>query len=838
MLTEVLSEPRFRALIEHSADAIALIARDGTVLYASPSTKRVTGYTVEEFVGRDGFGLVHPHDLEYMQTQLESILQQPGAFATAEFRFCCKDSTFRWMEGTATNWLADPTIGAIVVNYRDITERKQQQQALRISEEALYVALKHSPITVYQQDRELRYTWIYNPLTAFTPEDIIGKTDADFVSAAEAAHLTALKQRVLTSGESVQEEVQTTSDAGVHILDLTVEPLRDSQGSIIGVTGAAIDVTERRQLEQRTRSVLEAVLEMAQVMVQGATRNASETMPTPVRLRPVMQRMAELTRRVLGCQRLGFTYVEPETELLRPLAVVGLQVEQEQQWWQEQEQQEAHLSDGPDLSLVERLRANEIVLMDLTEPPYREQPNPYGVRQMLMAPMVFDSQLLGFLSLDYGGLDHSYTQDELALTRAVTELAALVMERERLLVERIAAQADAFAWRAAHQRMVELIELAHDAVLVRDPASRVVYWNQGAERLYGWNTYEASGQSTHSLLATRFPTSQQSVEMQLTTTGQWEGILTHTSRTGKVVIVESRQVLVRGKDGEPEAILEINRDVTERKRIQEEREEARANEMAAQEAARRMDEFIGIASHELRTPLTSIKGNLQLARRRVNRLIHEVPTDDEPILHKLETIQTMLDRAERQVGIQNRLVSDLVDVSRIRTGKLELQKVQTDLATIVREAVEDQRLTAPTRLISFETSALAVLVLADRDRIEQVVSNYLSNALKYSLEECPVAVRIDIHGKLVRVSVRDEGPGLTAEQQKHIWERFYRVPEIMVQSGSGVGLGLGLHICQTIIEQHAGQVGIESTKGNGSTFWFMLPLVELDIEVGTEEELS
>src|SRR5690349_1605664 len=93
-------------------------------------------------------------------------------------------------------------------------ERGQIERALRQSEELLRVALKNSPITVYQQDRDLRYTWLYNPLSAFTPENIIGKTDADFVSPEEAKRLTELKQRVLTSGQSVREEIHVTSDAG------------------------------------------------------------------------------------------------------------------------------------------------------------------------------------------------------------------------------------------------------------------------------------------------------------------------------------------------------------------------------------------------------------------------------------------------------------------------------------------------------------------------------------------------------------------------------------------------------------------------------------------------
>jgi signal transduction histidine kinase len=106
-----------------------------------------------------------------------------------------------------------------------------------------------------------------------------------------------------------------------------------------------------------------------------------------------------------------------------------------------------------------------------------------------------------------------------------------------------------------------------------------------------------------------------------------------------------------------------------------------------------------------------------------------------------------------------------------------------------------------------------------------VLTNYLTNALKYSLEECPVDVMLEVVGSsIARVSVRDQGPGIPAEEQAHIWEIFHRVPGVEVLTGSGVGLGLGLYISRTIIERHGGQVGVESTVGLGSTFWFTLPL--------------
>ena len=125
------SDQRFRALIEHSNDAIALLSAEGSVTYASPSTERVTGYTAEELVGMNGFALLHPEDLEDVRQQFTTLLNRPGHSITVEYRICHKNGAWRWMEGTATNLLLDPTIQAIVVNFRDITERKQAEEERR-----------------------------------------------------------------------------------------------------------------------------------------------------------------------------------------------------------------------------------------------------------------------------------------------------------------------------------------------------------------------------------------------------------------------------------------------------------------------------------------------------------------------------------------------------------------------------------------------------------------------------------------------------------------------------------------------------------------------------------
>ncbi len=283
--------------------------------------------------------------------------------------------------------------------------------------------------------------------------------------------------------------------------------------------------------------------------------------------------------------------------------------------------------------------------------------------------------------------------------------------------------------------------------------------------------------------------------------------------------------------------------ILERQRLLIEQTEARGREVALQEANRRMAEFLGIASHELRTPLTTIKANVQLAKRRLKTVSAESVL--EATGNKVDAAFEMLSRAERQIGVLNRLVSDLNDMSRIQTGKLQLhlRKEPSDLVQIISEVVQEQQKAFPQRTIrlSLPLSNEPLLMIADADRIAQVLINYLTNALKYSAADKPVVVRLkrekDTQGAdIACLTVQDEGSGLSPEEQKRIWECFYQSEDVKVVSGSGVGLGLGLYISRTIIERHRGHTGVDSTPGVGSTFWFTLPLVQNNYIADKEEE--
>jgi PAS domain S-box-containing protein len=268
-----------------------------------------------------------------------------------------------------------------------------------------------------------------------------------------------------------------------------------------------------------------------------------------------------------------------------------------------------------------------------------------------------------------------------------------------------------------------------------------------------------------------------------------------------------------------EAVAQLAAFVLERERWLNERTTTQAKLLALEETTRQMDQFLGIVAHELRTPITALKTQIQLARRRMDK-----ESDGNEGARPGLTSTELLVRTEGQLRRLTRLIDDLVDLSRIRADKLELRLERCDLCQVVCEVIENECLAHSDRHIRFEAPAQPLVVCGDPDRLGQVVLNFLTNALKYAPSDRPIIVQVQRAATQARVSVQDEGPGIPVEEQAHIWELFHRVPGIQIQSGSGIGLGLGLHISKTMIERQGGQIGVQSLPGQGSTFWFTLPL--------------
>lgn len=222
------------------------------------------------------------------------------------------------------------------------------------------------------------------------------------------------------------------------------------------------------------------------------------------------------------------------------------------------------------------------------------------------------------------------------------------------------------------------------------------------------------------------------------------------------------------------------------------------------------DTFLGIASHELKTPLTSLKGLAQITRRR--------------LAEREQPEVTFLERMERAIGRIETLVNDLVDVSRIESGKLAFRFARCDLRTLCQQVVGEQE-AASERAITLALPSVPLELEIDSDRVSQVLTNLISNALKFAPPESLVIVTVEADASVEEavVTVRDEGPGIPPGQLPHIFERFYQVPDAEIHAGSKIGLGLGLFISREIVERHGGRIWVESTPGRGSAFSFALP---------------
>ncbi|MDP9046887.1 MAG: PAS domain S-box protein [Bacteroidota bacterium] len=223
----------------------------------------------------------------------------------------------------------------------------------------------------------------------------------------------------------------------------------------------------------------------------------------------------------------------------------------------------------------------------------------------------------------------------------------------------------------------------------------------------------------------------------------------------------------------------------------------------------RKDEFIGIASHELKTPLTSLKGYLQL--------ITHYKKEELPL-----AVKQYIAKANIALGKLQRLVNDLLDVSKIQAGRLEYALENIDICDVIETCIEENRHIYPSYNFVNEAHT-ECLVKGNAERLEQVLMNFVNNAVKYSQESKTVIVRTMKLDKYIRVSVTDFGIGLSHEQKKRIFERFYRVEDKKYMTS---GLGMGLYISAEIIQNHNGTIGVDGELGKGATFYFDLPLAE------------
>lgn len=330
------------------------------------------------------------------------------------------------------------------------------------------------------------------------------------------------------------------------------------------------------------------------------------------------------------------------------------------------------------------------------------------------------------------------------------------------------------------------------AIYTLDTEGYITSWNQEAERIKGYKTVEVLGKHFSMFckkddIESGKPWNTLKIAVKK---GKYEEEGLRVKKDGSTFWADIVITPLRNEDGKLHGFSQITRDMTVHKELD-----------------RRKDEFISIASHELKTPITSIKVFAQIMQKIA------VKKKDKESSHYLS-------RMERQIDRLTEIITDLLDVSRIQAGKLEFKKDYFDLNYLIEEVVENLQNTTSKHTIKVEGS-IKQKVSGDRDRIGQVLINFLANAIKYSPDSDKIYVKVLAESNIVSVSVKDFGIGIVKGELNKIFERFYRVHK--ENGGAFPGLGMGLYIASEIIKRHNGKIWAESEEGKGSTFYFKIP---------------
>ena len=362
-----------------------------------------------------------------------------------------------------------------------------------------------------------------------------------------------------------------------------------------------------------------------------------------------------------------------------------------------------------------------------------------------------------------------------------------------------------------------------DAVIVTDAQGRINLVNAVAESVTGWKMADAIGRPLPEVFQIFNEETRTEVENPVTKVlraGQVVGLANHTiliAKDGREVPIDDSGAPIRDSEGNIIGVVLVFRDITERKHFEVEREQLLTNAQAAQreaeEANRLKDEFLATASHELRTPLTAVVG--------WSRMLRGGKLDQETSARALEAI-------ERNANLQTKLIEDLLDISRIITGKLTLDRQPLEMAPVISDAVNTVRPAAEAKNITIEMTfdPQAEPVLGDANRLQQVVWNLLSNAVKFTPKGGQIYVALNRVDSEIELSVRDTGEGIGAEFLPYVFERFRQADGKSTRQHGG--LGLGLAIVRHLVEQHGGNVkALSEGPGRGAEICLRLPILGL-----------
>ena len=347
-----------------------------------------------------------------------------------------------------------------------------------------------------------------------------------------------------------------------------------------------------------------------------------------------------------------------------------------------------------------------------------------------------------------------------------------------------------------------IVNSSDDAIVSKNLNGIILSWNTAAIRMFGYTEAEAIGKHI-SIIIPPNRIDEETLIIENVRSGikveHFETI--RVAKDGKEINISLTVSPVKNKHGKIIGASKIARDITDK--IEAEKKRVLYTERL-KELNNYKDEFMAMASHELKTPMTIIKANLQILEQRM----------------KADANIDFIHRTLKQVNKLTDLVNSLLDISKIHSGKLQINTSRVDMNILLKEITDNIQQTTSTHKIFFKENKEKLFAIADNERIDQVLVNMLINAIKYSPECGDIIVESHKNDDKIIVSIKDNGIGIPQEDLENIFSRFYRVSGL---ASTFKGTGIGLYIASEIVKQHGGSVWAESKLGEGSVFYFSIP---------------
>jgi PAS domain S-box-containing protein len=763
--TQSITAPEYLAAIVESSDD-GILSRDlnGIIQSCNAAAERIFGYTAAELIGQPVQVLIPPE----RQAEEDDILgrirrgERVDHFETVRVT---KDQR-RIDVSLTVSPVRDGSgvvIGASKIA-RDITEQKRA----RGTEAYLAAIIESSEDAILSKDLD-GFIQTCNPtaeqLFGYSASELIGRSIRILIPPDRQPEEDEILAKV-RRGERVQhfETVRIAKDGRALDISLSVSPVRDASGAVVGVAKSARDITEQK------------------------------------RLRRELTAQQEWFRVTLGSIGDGVIASDPDGRV----TYMNAHAEALTGWT-------SHAATG---------RALADVFRSINEKTRQPVENP--------ADLVIRSGHVAGLA------NHTLLISRDGTQRPIADSAAPIRDGAGRIIGVVLIFRDVTEERKVEDAIAEqrewfetTLESIGDAVIATDERGRVAFMNPIAERLTGWRLAQARGRSCSDVFRIVDEESRGTVESPVTRAlaeGAIVGLANHivlVAADGTECPIDDSAAPIRSRDGRIVGVVLVFRDVTERRRMELERrsgarererllEAERTARADAERASRVKDEFVAMMSHELRTPLNAIIGWTQL--------MSNAGTDTDLLRRGVDVIA-------RNTRVQAQLISDLLDISRIVSGKLRLTMERVDLESIIRDAIEivqqsanDKRIT-----IEHELPATTGTIAGDRARVEQIVWNLLSNAIKFTPEGGRVVIRLrQAAGAGAEITVTDTGMGIRQDFLPHIFERFQQADRTITKRFGG--LGLGLAIVKHLVELHGGTITADSAgEGHGATFVVVLP---------------